>query len=286
MLQGPRAAQVKKQRQIEVQQFEFEAQRPVREAEAQFKRTAYQLALAEREIAAGALLHEPSDYLKEHCTGYTGTPDASGVEDALRDAVGQMKLQLHERGIMLTDRGFQKLACVVQKNLQTVDSTSTKNLMTIFDYMDSLGVFNDEDCNRPAPAPKVTPTPAPSAPVDIENLELTSREGAAAGRQWALEGLVEEAAALYRVFKQHLRDVWSVEISKEDGDACVQYIRKNGLNLCDKRSWDAARKNVLHLLTPDEKLCADIELTSTSLDQYSVRRDFRKRQHEAIADLQ
>ena len=275
-LQGARAAQEKRERTKFKQEYEAEARRPIDQQVAANCRLISTLAEKRRDT----LYSIQDEELLTSLPKYSGNLTPEQAELAVRAAFDQFTARLAQQGVTFTQEGvqcFQRLSFLYSP---AIDVTNPEAFRMLYEYCESIGAFTDAE--RTKPAPKVTPTPAPSAPVDIENLELTSREGATAGRQWALEGLVEEAAALYRVFKQHLRDVWSVEISKEDGDACVQYIRNSGLNLCDKRSWDAARKNVLHLLTPDEKLCADIEATSTSLDQYSVRRDFRKRQHEAL----
>jgi hypothetical protein len=94
--------------------------------------------------------------------------------------------------------------------------------------------------------------------------------------------LVDEAAVLYREFRQYLMDKFGYSITRDQGDACVNHIRRSNLNLCDKRSWDVARRQVLKLQLKDEALASTIESSPEFVGSYAARQEIRRRQQESL----
>jgi hypothetical protein len=278
MLNGPSMRKKLREKAKFVAEYEAEARRPIDQMIQSNARLAAEIATAERDLAAAELMHTPSDYLAEHCTGCKNDLSPDDMSSAITDAVAAFRLQLHEQGIKLTDRGFQKFACVVQKNLSAVDTTKTKNLMTVFDYMDSLNIFNDKDISRPQ---KATPTqPVEPETLDLETLDVSNRAGRREAERLVTEDLVAEAATLYREFRQYLMDKFGYSITRDQGDACVNHIRRSNLSLTSKASWDVARKVVLNLKTPDEKLCDSIENSTEFVGSYSMKKELARCQRE------
>jgi hypothetical protein len=160
-----------------------------------------------------------------------------------------------------------------------VDTTQPDTFNQLWQYAESVGAVTDEHCTKPAPAPQ--PVESESLP-DLETLDVSTRDGRREAERLLTESLVDEAAVLYREFRQYLMDKFGYSITRDQGDACVNHIRRSNLNLCDKRSWDVARRQVLKLQLKDEALASTIESSPEFVGSYAARQEIRRRQQESL----
>jgi hypothetical protein len=162
----------------------------------------------------------------------------------------------------------------------SADTTQPDTFNQLWQYAESVGAVTDEHCTKPEPQP-VTQHEPESLP-DLETLDVSTRDGRREAERLLTESLVDEAAVLYREFRQYLLDKWDYTIDQETGDRCVNFIRRSNLNLCDKRSWDAARRQVLKLQLKDEALASTIESSPEFVGSYAAKQEIRRRQQESL----
>jgi hypothetical protein len=179
----------------------------------------------------------------------------------------------------LTHAGFFKLACyvAVQKaNNRQVDANAVKQS---FERLRALGCFSKQELIfDPAKVTKTEPVPEKEPSLDdLEKLNLSTREGSAAGRRLAQElYLSTEFRNMYRQFKEYLLRDYGFIPTEQHVKVLLEWFFRNGKNPTVAENWNAARRYMVRvaqlwpdtLLTPEEKTAEAIEHTDLSRLDY------------------
>ena len=273
------------------QEQEEIAQRPIK---AQIRANALlQQEINERErlIAAQELTQQPSEYLAQHCTAYTGTLSVEEVGIAISSAVAALHASLQTRGITLHKSGIEKMVKVSNLNLASFDTTSTKNLLTLFEYMDSLGCFSEADVTRPAPVPATEPErPRTQADIiaDLESQETFTREGEARARKLVAEALYSEGSEDTALFKEWIASLaanFSFYPTADQQKQAIDAFAAHNLNFRRRENYDIVRRFLSksgrwpsNLLTKEELFLADVE--NMDLNTYAGKQEYARRRSQ------
>lgn len=259
----------------EQEQAEIERTAPIR---AQMHRNAElqrEIAIVENGIAQQQLtVLENNAELAKRCAefdpekyGVTKDTPVTDVRQMIRGAFDEFKLDIAEKGYRLEAEFTVRVQQVMALN-QNLDWCSPATYQSIFEYGLAIG-FWGKSITAPAPVKPAAPEAEPES-VDIDKLDLSTREGAKAGRQAVQEQIAEEWKPIWAAFWQHMESSWNHSADQASKDAVVAYLRDNGLAM-NHKNLDAARVKVLNCLLPDEKLAQEIERGTESVAGYTAR---------------
>jgi hypothetical protein len=209
---------------------------------------------------------------------------------AIRNAFDAFRLGLDNRGVTLLPAGLTKLQRVAELN-ETVDWANPESFTKAFDYIESLGAFNDTDRTVPAQAPVEQPAIQPTAePTLDELLETTSsetREGRAKLRDAVQRAAVHgEYHATWSAFEASLfQNFGGFVLTPIQKQTFYDTMLRRGMNFHRPKDYDAVRVALCKsgdlpsgLLYPSERL--ELEMEMSDLNDRNVRRQFAQRSRE------
>jgi hypothetical protein len=170
--------------------------------------------------------------------------------DECNDALSQFLEQMEAEGTTLTEDGKLRLAfyAVVHHDMG-LDLSTVPSWNRVLARLRELGAFEPIDAitvEKPA-------APNPAQKLTLDELNLTTREGAAHGRRLVVEEIVASARPIYQEFKDFIYREYGRVISEAEADRSVEYVLRHNLNFEDRRTWDRVRVKVLGCLTREEQ---------------------------------
>jgi hypothetical protein len=232
-----------------------------------------------RKAQAENLFIVPSEELGAMCTHVP--ENVPGTVDEIREQI-KSAITTGLAGIPIHESGVAKIRKVAAKNL-TIDIRQPENIRKIYDYMNDLGVFTSEDVTVPRPvAPVVQPGPERAPDLsELETLNLSSREGAARGRELANAHYYSvEAAAVYQRWTSFLYDTFKYVLTAEAKKAAIQFFIDTNSSYLDPKAWEKARRSLVRrglmprtCLTPEEVVAEQWEQRSDRSDTFAARKE-------------
>jgi len=270
----------------ERREFENSYQQEEAAKTAETARQAAEQAAQLRAQSRAALFAAPSPELQAKCTPYEGNHSAAEVEQLVGRAFSAARFALADKGITLTTSGTIKLGDVLRLNGRAIDSTDTKNLQTVIEYMIFIDAFEPDDIVRretQKPAAPAQPTGERTAEVIEADIDALRNDRSAEGRRCTQElrieliGLETQESGIFGQFCAFIREQYQVPFGHADKADLKRFLHANDLLMTPanlnryrvSRGW----------LTADEKLGMQIENDSRPSTDYSFQRDAKLAQH-------
>jgi hypothetical protein len=250
---------------------------PMKKLEKAFNQT---LAALRREQVS-RIFTEPSEELADR------TLRAKDI-DGTADQIAKMVLKAAQTGLQGLDirqSGREKIIAVLRVN-PNMDQTFAGTWRAVYDYMQELGVFTEEDVNIPRPVtqPVAQPTPGPTFDDVLKANSVENRTGEKVIQTAMMKELRKDAESAYAQFENEYRTLFFDIMTKAETEALIRIMRARDLNSNSVRDWHRARNLGCRagflrdkFLTPDEKLSWDVETGKVPLDTFEQRQEFQRK---------
>jgi hypothetical protein len=274
-------------------QYNEEQARPLRNAEKRFIQTSNELARAQQQLDAMALMNEQNNpTLAERVSPFVPADpplSVAALRLQIQTALQEASDELINQGFRFTDTAEPKIRKVLGLN-KTLDFTTAAGMYEIVSYMITVGaLIEGTDIASPA-AVKPTPEEPKTDPLaELEAQEAVTYDGSRRARRMTEDLMASEAHPVWQQWETSLLDNFGFTINKEQRKAAFEYFRRNGLNFLHRPSYDACRRALVgqgvfpaHLLTKDEMLSQQLESTPNSLSDWATRQDYIKARNAVI----
>ena len=263
-----------------------EADRPLREAEAEFSRNLVKL----RKAQAENLFINPSEELAAITSHVPDEVEGTveHIRTQIREAFDALKRDLSSQGISLNPSGIHKIQAVSSRN-PTIDIRLASNVRKIYDFMQDLNVFTSEDVTVPQPVvtQPVVDSSAESTPdlSELERLDLGSRSGSIRAKELCDSHYYSvEAAAVYQKWTSWLYETFHYVLTPDAKKAAIQFFQDTNSSYLDPKAWERARRNLVRrglmprtCLTSEEVLAEEVEQTTERLDTFHARQELNRK---------
>ena len=207
---------------------------------------------------------------------------AEQAVQAIRNAFDAFRLGLDNRGVTLLPAGLRKLQRVAELN-ESVDWANPESFTKAFDYIESLGTFNDTDRTIPV-QPLVEQLSVEAKKVSLDDFSLDTREGSRRGRQLVSEQVGDEEKAAWEKFIQGIYEETGHLLTNQERLAIFNTCKRRGLDIRNPRRVREAVVALCNtgelpgdkILSEQDKLNAFIEVSD--LSDIAVRQEINRRQ--------
>jgi len=250
---------------------------PMKKLEKEFNQTLAAL----RKEQASRIFTEPSEELADR------TLRAKQI-DSTADEIAKMVLKAAQtglKGLDIRQSGREKIIAVLKVN-PDMDKTFAGTWRAVYDYMQELGVFTDEDViiEKPAPQSAAQPTPGPTFDDVLNANSVESRSGNKIIVEAVRKEVRKENYTAWYEFADEVKTLFFDSLNQDEADALVKVMNARNLNKTSVRDWHRARVLAVRahflrdkFLTPDEQLSIDVESGKVPLDTFEQRQVFQRR---------
>jgi hypothetical protein len=204
---------------------------------------------------------------------------------AIEFAFQSFRRSLAASGVKIEDQAIPRFVAVAGVN-PTLNYTKEATWKSVYDHLESLGVWTDADrtiTQQPQPVPPVQKKPS------IDDISLNTREGERLGKEIAFEDMTDEWGVVFRQFTD--------EIFRSTGHVFTDSERRSLYNLMLRRGLDFRNMKHLHqakcalirageldpkLYTKRESLDAFIE--KSDINDPEVRQEIARRNRVIVQE--
>ncbi len=255
----------------EERRLEEQRQAPVKAAERKMAETLQAIRETEQQIARQTAFSEPDTGLDAPAYRPEEHPQDTGATLQARCHAAYISWLdgIHEQ-FELTPAAAEKIRLYVVANPTADISKGPEVFQTLFDRMNYLSLFNDRDIivKTPPVESEQAPENAPEVESqDIEEFESYTREGEKKARKIVTNDVCSgEWNSTAKAFMAYLAETFGANLTRDQKDAAVDFMRTRNLSFSDARAWDTMRRTLTKRGTLPEGLLTEDEQLSDSLE--------------------